>query len=113
MLTKLNVCLDEINTNLTEFSKLAFEELMSVLKDLTEKSFYRTNVHLWITYYKVARFADPSTTSEFCDLFQEVDDIDHRLPTKSLMLLKKAHAVFSEEKCCMKDGVSFLNTFYL
>jgi hypothetical protein len=90
---------------LTVFTELALEELASALGELTEKSFYRMKIRLWITYYRVYRFADPSNKEEFRELFAEVDNIDHRLPTKSLMILKKAHGVLSGEKCCMKDGV--------
>lgn len=112
LLNKLDECLNEIDTNLTLFSQLGLEELFSILKDLTEKSYYRTRTHLWITFYKVARYSDPESRDEFCDLFKETEDIDHRLPTKSLMLLKKAHGILSEEKCCMKDQVGFYLLVY-
>lgn len=107
LLTKLDICLNEIESNLPEFAKVGLEELTGVLRELTEKSFYRMRLNLWITYYKASRYLDPETAEEFRELFKETEDIDHRLPTKSLMLLKKAHSVLSEEKCCMKDGVSF------
>lgn len=108
MSNKLKDSLHEIEDNLIAFSTLGLSELTSILKDLTEKSYYRTVVPLWIVYYKVAKCSDPKTAEEFIELYKEEDSIDHRLPTKSLSILKKAHSVLGEEKCCMKNEVSFV-----
>jgi hypothetical protein len=106
-LAKSNECFDEIDENLTAFSALSLDQLKALLDRFTEKSIYRKNTRVWMICYQVARHLDPKTFEEICDSYQEADR--DCLPTKSLTVLKKAHEILGELKCCMKDEVSNYN----
>jgi hypothetical protein len=108
LLDYLNKSLDEINLHLEKSTDFSWSKLDEILKELIGKSYYRTRVNLWISHYKVARHMDPKTSEEFIGLYNRTEANDQqRLPTESLAILRKAHTVFGEEKCCMKDEVSF------
>lgn len=111
LLDYLCKCLDEINFHVENSPDFPWPEIESILKDLTGKSFYRNCVQLWTTYYNVSRRSDPKTTEEFIAFFNETESSDQqRLPTESLMILKKAHNIFGEEKCCMKNEVGLFES---
>ena len=79
------------------------EQVAQLLTLFTDKSYYRSMPELWQACSMFARANDPKSADEFEAFFTATEHVRNRLPTRALMVLRIAHDVLAEEKCCMSD----------